>query len=314
MLTTSGDNTFTTSAVVDTTAPVISGITATSLTEAGATITWTTDEASDSQVDYGLTTSYGSSTTLDAAMTTSHSVPITGLTASTLYHYRVKSRNAVSLLTTSTDNTFTTTGLPQALLTGLLAYWKLDETTGSRVDSVASVALVPGGAITAATGKFNGCPHFDGTAGAYLQGPNTTFAEMGAGVDYTIAAWVQVEDKTTDRTFLSKAGTGTGGTEYDEYVLNYDHTSTPHQLSYTVQATNASYYTVWAADLGDPAANTWYLVVVWHDITASTINIQVNNGAVNTLAITQPLGVAQRALPPWMLWRVFSQFLEWPRR
>jgi hypothetical protein len=112
LLTTSGDNTFTTTAVVDTTPPVISAITATAITDTGATITWTTDDSSDSQVEYGLTTSYGSTTALDATMVTSHIVPITGTTATTLYHYRVKSRNAASLLTTSGDNTFTTIATP----------------------------------------------------------------------------------------------------------------------------------------------------------------------------------------------------------
>jgi hypothetical protein len=110
LLTTSGDNTFTTTAATDTTPPVISAIASSGLTATGATITWTTNEASDSQVEYGLTTSYGTSTTLNTSMVTSHSVPLTGLTASTLYHYRVKSKDGASPpnLATSTDNTFTT--------------------------------------------------------------------------------------------------------------------------------------------------------------------------------------------------------------
>ena len=93
----------------DTTPPVITaGPQATSITQTGATITWTTDEGADSQVEYGLTTGYGSQTALDTALVTSHSQPITGLTAGTLYHYRVKSRDAASNLATGTDNTFTT--------------------------------------------------------------------------------------------------------------------------------------------------------------------------------------------------------------
>ena len=92
----------------DTTPPVISNVAAGSITSSGATITWTTDEAADSQVDYGLTTAYGSSTTLDTTLVTSHSQALTGLTASTLYHYRVKSRDAAGNLATSGDSTFTT--------------------------------------------------------------------------------------------------------------------------------------------------------------------------------------------------------------
>jgi len=94
--------------VADTTAPTISAVASSSITQTSATVTWTTNEASDSQVEYGTTTSYGSSTTLNTTDVTSHSVGLTGLTASTTYHYRVKSRDAANNLATGTDNTFTT--------------------------------------------------------------------------------------------------------------------------------------------------------------------------------------------------------------
>ena len=77
----------------DTTAPAISAVAAGSLTGDSAVITWTTDEASTSQVEFGLTTAYGSTTTLDGNLVTSHSVPVTGLTAGTTYHFRVLSRD-----------------------------------------------------------------------------------------------------------------------------------------------------------------------------------------------------------------------------
>ncbi|MGH2371040.1 MAG: DUF4082 domain-containing protein, partial [Chloroflexota bacterium] len=71
----------------DTVAPGISAVQATNITSTGATIAWTTDEAADSQVEYGPTTAYGSSTTLDTTKVTSHSQALTGLTPNTLYHY-----------------------------------------------------------------------------------------------------------------------------------------------------------------------------------------------------------------------------------
>ena len=107
-LATSTDYTFTTLAAADTTPPTISGVTASSLSSSGATITWTTNEAADTQVDYGTTAGYGSSTTMNATLATSHSQALTGLSAGTLYHYRVKSRDAAGNLATSTDYTFTT--------------------------------------------------------------------------------------------------------------------------------------------------------------------------------------------------------------
>lgn len=52
-----------------------------------ATVTWTTDQATDSKVSYGATSSYGSTAT-DAAVSTSHSVTISGL-ADGVYNFSV---------------------------------------------------------------------------------------------------------------------------------------------------------------------------------------------------------------------------------
>jgi hypothetical protein len=105
----SGDFTFTTQAAADATPPTISGVSASGITSSSATISWTTNEASDSQVEYGTTTAYGSSTALNSSRVTSHSQALNGLSAGALYHYRVKSRDAAGNLAVSGDNTFTTT-------------------------------------------------------------------------------------------------------------------------------------------------------------------------------------------------------------
>ena len=99
---------FKTGSAVDITPPVISGIAVTSIGATSASIQWTTNEASDSQVEYGLTASYGLTTTLDTTLRTAHSVAVGGLTENTTYHYRVKSKDAAGNLATSADSTFTT--------------------------------------------------------------------------------------------------------------------------------------------------------------------------------------------------------------
>ncbi len=95
-------------APADTTPPVISGVSALNVTATTASISWTTNEPATSQVEYGLTTAYGSLTSLDSTLVTSHSVPISGLSANTLYHYRVHSKDGAGNLAGSTDFTFTT--------------------------------------------------------------------------------------------------------------------------------------------------------------------------------------------------------------
>lgn len=74
----------------------------------GATISWTTNIASDAQVSYGLSSNYTTTTSSDNASSTSHVVFIAGLSPGTLYHFRAMSTaNGASGM--SPDETFTTT-------------------------------------------------------------------------------------------------------------------------------------------------------------------------------------------------------------
>jgi putative transposon-encoded protein len=97
-----------TSSVNNATPPVISAVTASAITSSTATITWVTDKPADTQVEYGLTTSYGQSTTLNINLVTFHSQILSGLTPNMLYHYRVKSKDTAGNLSVSADFTFTT--------------------------------------------------------------------------------------------------------------------------------------------------------------------------------------------------------------
>jgi len=99
------------SSTPDTTPPVISSVSAGSITNTSAVITWTTDEAADSEVQYGTTTSYGSSQS-NASYVTAHSITLTGLNSSTLYHYKVISADSSSNSSESGDYTFTTSSVP----------------------------------------------------------------------------------------------------------------------------------------------------------------------------------------------------------
>lgn len=86
----------------------ISNVQASGITSTTATITWTTNNVADSQVEYGTTTSYGSATPINSSLVTAHSVELTGLSANTTYHYRVKSRDFRGTLVMSNDGTFIT--------------------------------------------------------------------------------------------------------------------------------------------------------------------------------------------------------------
>jgi hypothetical protein len=82
----------------------LSDISAGSMTQTSAVITWSTNISAQSVVEYGLTSQYTSATP-SSGLALSHSVELTGLEPGTLYHFAVSSSG-----TTSGDETFTTLG------------------------------------------------------------------------------------------------------------------------------------------------------------------------------------------------------------
>jgi hypothetical protein len=85
----------------DTSAPVIGGPMVDEATTSTATVSWTTDEAADGQVEYGTTMALGTSTPLDTVARTGHSATIAGLSPDTSYYFRVRSRDAAGNLASS---------------------------------------------------------------------------------------------------------------------------------------------------------------------------------------------------------------------
>ena len=89
----------------DGTAPVISGIQVATDANGSATVTWTTDEPSTSEVEYGLDTNYGARAS-SSGRTSAHSIVLTNLALDQLYHYRVHATDEAGNSAVSPDGAF----------------------------------------------------------------------------------------------------------------------------------------------------------------------------------------------------------------
>jgi peptidoglycan hydrolase-like protein with peptidoglycan-binding domain len=87
--------------------PVISAISFASSATTNVIVTWTTNEPATSQINYGSTISYGSASS-SAAFVTSHTMTLTGLTASTTYHFQIQSVDSQGNTATSSDQIIAT--------------------------------------------------------------------------------------------------------------------------------------------------------------------------------------------------------------
>lgn len=109
-------------------------------------VKWQTTPASNSQVEYGLTKSYGQSTALNPASVTNHTVVLTGLTPGAEYHFRVKSGGYASgdyRVVTAGPGIYNG-GFEVFGGDGIAKGWKIDG-QGNACDSARDTGVVHGG-------------------------------------------------------------------------------------------------------------------------------------------------------------------------
>jgi hypothetical protein len=106
--TTVAPTTTTTVTVPDTRPPTLSNIRSSGIKRTGATLSWATDEAADSVVDYWPAGSSSTSTVRDSRLLSSHQVVLTTLQRATTYYYRVSSADRAGNRSVSATYAFTT--------------------------------------------------------------------------------------------------------------------------------------------------------------------------------------------------------------
>jgi hypothetical protein len=145
------------STVADTTPPTISAVASPTVGSTTATITWTTNEASDSQVFYRIQGAAAyQQTAVDPTLVTSHSVNLTGLNPSSTIEYYVRSADAAGNAATSTPTkTFVT-------LANAFNYLRFEAEAGTLVapmrSNTGAAGVFDSGYIDTPSGTTTGTP------------------------------------------------------------------------------------------------------------------------------------------------------------
>lgn len=162
---------------------------------------------------------------------------------------------------------------PDPLLTNLVAYWKLDESSGNAVDSHSNgLTLTNTGTLGYAAAKINNGISNDASA-KYLVRADEALLRCG-GSSFTFAAWFYA-NAGTNMQILSKDGSVAGANR--AYTMDQTAGATPG-IRFYINGTSIVSRTA--------AAGAWHLVVGWWDATTQKNSIQVDNGTVATLAGT----------------------------
>lgn len=204
------------------------------------------------------------------------------------YDSRGSVKGASAQFSTSSNNN------PAALNNGLVGYWKLDESsTGagavSRSDSSGNGnTLTDTATVTSNPGKFGNAGQFTRTNTEYLSITDNSSLSTG-DIDFTFSAWVYVDTTGGAGIFNNVAGKD-GNTNQREWVL-YTGNNTP-VFRFAVSPDGTSSSNGIATSTTTLSTSTWYFVVAWHDSVSNTVNIQVNNGAVDSTSYSS--GTADR--------------------
>lgn len=154
-------------------------------------------------------------------------------------------------------------GGASTLLTGLVASWKLDNTS----DSAGSNTLTNNNSVTFTAGKIGNAATLVAASSQYLSLATNASVE-GGDVDYTIGFWMKTNSTATGYVPLGK-DTDTGR----EYYFFKPDSSFDFQFSVFRSTTAVTAL----LDIGSYSSGVWYCVIGWHDATANTVNISVND-------------------------------------
>lgn len=162
--------------------------------------------------------------------------------------------------------------------TSLIAWWDLEESSGTRNDAHSTNHLTDNNTVTQTTGKVGNAAQFTSANSEFLSIADNAAMSTG-NIDFSFAGWVYM-DTLADVDFWGKWST----TNEAEYFVEYAN-SGGAKFRFAVSSDGASATGSVLADLPTPAATgTWYFLVAWHDSVGDTINIQVNNGTVYSSA------------------------------
>lgn len=160
------------------------------------------------------------------------------------------------------------------LLTGLVAYWGLDEASGNALDKHSGgLTLTQANSPGADTGKVYATARVTSNAATqYFYRSSETALQTG-NVDFAFAVWCYPTDTSgTARRVAAKRN----GTHNDFEIVTVNGTGTDNAqflvgASGFVQSGN-----------GELPRNAWSLILCWHNAADDTIGIQINNGTPTT--------------------------------
>lgn len=166
-----------------------------------------------------------------------------------------------------------------SLLTGLSSHWQLNEGAGATgIDIHDSNPLTTVTNVGAVAGHIGGARSFTIAGSSILSGADSANLSVG-NEDFTIAVWVNFDSVTDFQALVSKYDGTVNGSEY---IIAYSNVA--NAFRWVVFDGAGGVGAINATTFGTPLTGVWNFVVAWYDSVADLVNIQINNGAIDSAA------------------------------
>lgn len=172
--------------------------------------------------------------------------------------------------------------VPSSLKTTLESWWTLNEFSAGaapvvRGDSHGANDLTDNNTTPSTTGRVSLATQHTNAIPDFLSHISNASLQTG-DIDFSFAQWLYLDNKAINMGIVTKDGVGAGAREYASF-----YNQGTDRLAFEVfRAVDVPAVAV-ANTFGAPPVATWIFIVGWHDATANTVNIQINDGAVDSV-------------------------------
>jgi len=153
---------------------------------------------------------------------------------------------------------------------GLIAFWKMDETSGNRTDAVGSIVLTDNNTVGYGTGKYTNAANFEYASAEYFSAADNATVSFGPTESFTVSFWYKAESRD-GLLFVSKAS-NINALEWAVGAGLYN---------YTFSTGNNTYSRSTATSDSSVGVGYWQFICSWYNASTDSIYIRVNNGKIN---------------------------------
>lgn len=165
----------------------------------------------------------------------------------------------------------------------LKGWWKLDEPSGDATDSKGSNTLTDNNGVTTEVGKIGTSRYFTAASNKHLSIADN--ADLSGGG--TVGAFVYFGGTLNPLSYPGIISKWTALAGQREITLYLNGDNQRYEFAVSLDGTASTIVT--ADNFGDPQNQAWHCVIGWVDVSGGTINIQVDNGAVDSEPFAGPV-------------------------